>query len=87
MQLTFTLADDIALQVQALPNSNEFVNQAIKKALLHKVGNAAEQPSKWALFAQDIENSPELQLGDYAEQLKADLREVRDNFVFPGDEA
>ncbi|MDD2660195.1 MAG: hypothetical protein PHY54_11055 [Methylococcales bacterium] len=86
MQLTFNFTDDIAQQLQALPNSTEFVNQAIKKALLNKAATEAK-PSKWAKFVQEIENSPELQLGDYAEQLKTDLCEFRENFVFPGDEA
>lgn len=86
MQLTFNFADDIAQQLQALPNSTEFVNQAIKKALLNKAA-AEEKSSKWAKFVQEIENSPELQLGDYAERLKSELCEFRENVVFPGDEA
>jgi len=66
--------------------NNEFVNQAIKKALQNQTG-MKEKPSKWALFVQEIENSPELQLGDYAEHLKKDMREFRENFTFPSDEA
>lgn len=85
MQLTFNFADDIAQQLQALPNSTEFVNQAIKKALLNKAASE-ETPSKWAKFVQEIENTPELQLGDYAEPLKTDLCAFRENFFFPGDE-
>jgi hypothetical protein len=84
MQLTFNLTDDIALQLKALPNSNEFVNQAIKNAL-QKQTVAQEKPTKWALFIQEIENKPELQLGDYAEQFKKDLREFEEYFTFPSD--
>ena len=43
-----------------------------------------ERPSKWAKFVQEIENTPELQLGDYAKRLKTDLCELREDFVFTG---
>lgn len=45
MQLTFSFSDDTAQQLQDLPNSAEFVNQAIKKALLNEAATEAK-PSK-----------------------------------------
>ncbi len=85
MQLTFNFTDDIALQLQALPNSNEFVNQYIRKALQNPTVSS-EKPSRWALFVEEIDNAPELQLGDYAEQFKKDLSECAEDFVFQGDD-
>ncbi|MFZ2727587.1 MAG: hypothetical protein WAX77_15130 [Methylococcaceae bacterium] len=84
MQITFTLNDDIALQLQALPNIDEFVNQAIKNALQYQ-NPTPTPPSKWALFAQEIKNNPQLQLGDYAQQFKNDLIEFKEDFSFASD--
>jgi hypothetical protein len=85
MQMSFDLAEDVAQQLKVIPNIDDFVNQVIKKALQNQTV-IKEKPSKWALLAQEIENNPSLQLNGYSEQLKKDMREVRENFFFANDE-
>ncbi|MDD5273914.1 MAG: hypothetical protein PHU14_14510 [Methylovulum sp.] len=53
---------------------------------MNNLAISSEKPSKWALFVREIDNTPELQLGDYAEQFKKDLRECAEDFVFQGDD-
>jgi hypothetical protein len=85
MQMSFDLTEDVVEQLKVMPNSDDFVNQVIKKAL-QKQTVIEEKPSKWALLAQEIENNPALQLNGYSEQLKKDMLEVRENFFFANEE-
>ena len=83
MQMSFDLAEDVVQQLRVMPNIDDFVNQVIKKAL-QKQTAIEENPSKWALLAQEIEQRN--YFGGYSEKLKKDMLEVREGFVFPSDE-
>jgi len=85
MQMTFDLKDDLAQQLKTIPDIDDFVNQVINKALQNRV-KTKEQPSKWALLAKEIKNNPNLHLNGYSVQMKKDMCEVRENFVFSSDE-
>jgi hypothetical protein len=85
MLMSFDLTEDVVQQLKVMPNIDDFVNQVIKKALQSRM-EVKKQPSKWALLVQEIENNPSLQLNGYSEQLKKDMREVRENFFFANDE-
>jgi hypothetical protein len=57
---------------------------AIRRTLQNKA-TVKTKPSKWALLVQEIESTPELQLGDYAVRLKGDMGELKEHFEFPSD--
>lgn len=81
--MSFDLTEDVVQQLKVMPNSDDFVNQLIKKALQSQAA-IEEKPSKWALLAQEIEQRN--YFGGYSDQLKKDMLEVRENFAFPSDE-
>lgn len=79
MQITLTLPDELARQIQVLPDRERFVRETLESALRRRV--AGNPLSKWAKIARRIEeHSPGL--GDYTESWKQDLREVREDLVF-----
>lgn len=81
MQMSFDLADDVVKQLKTIPNLDSFVNRVITKALQNQI-TANVKPTKWVLFAQEIQNNPSLNLDGYSEQLKKDTLEIRENFIF-----
>jgi hypothetical protein len=83
MLMSFDLTEDVIQELKVIPNIDDFVNQVIKKALQNRM-EVKKQPSKWALLAQEIEQRN--YFGGYSEQLKKDMLEVREGFVFPSDE-
>lgn len=85
MLMSFDLTDDVIQQLKLVPDIDNFVNQVIQKALKKEI-ITKEQPSKWGMFVQEIENNTNLQLNGYSEQLKKDMQEVRENFFFSNDE-
>ena len=89
MKLTISFPDDVAKKICRLKNPEEFVRQAVEKALdqarlpLEPL-NAEE--SRWARLVQRVEReSPSL--GGYYDQFKKDLAEVRRDFRFRHDES
>ena len=83
MLMSFDLTEDVIQELKVIPDIDDFVNQVIKKALQNRM-EVKKQPSKWALLAQEIEQRN--YFGGYSEQLKKDMLEVREGFVFPSDE-
>lgn len=87
---TITLDDELINQVIAkshYKNAEEAVIKILSDYLQQtNESDITEQPSKWALLVQEIENTPALQLNGYAEQMQKDMQEVRENFIFLSDE-
>ncbi|KHD06081.1 hypothetical protein PN36_17125 [Candidatus Thiomargarita nelsonii] len=81
MEITLTLSDDIAKQIQNLPNPNEFVSQIVKDALKKLTNQQQKAKEPWAKIAQRIHTDP-VHLAGYSQQLKKDMREFRENFEF-----
>ncbi len=79
MQITLTLPDELARQIQVLPDSDSFIREALQAAIQQR--KAGKPLSKWAKIARRIEEKP-VELGDYTEKFKQDMREVRENLVF-----
>ncbi len=80
MQVTFDLPNKLVQQIQTLPNRDSFVCEVLEKAM----GQEEITPiSKWANIARRIKENP-LELGDYTEKFKQDMREVREGFVLKG---
>jgi hypothetical protein len=88
MKLTISFPDDVAKRVCRLKNPDEFVSQAVEKALdqdQEPCEPSDAQESKWARLIQRIERES-TSLGDYYDQFKADLAEIRRDFRFRHDE-
>jgi hypothetical protein len=91
MKLTVSFPDNVAKRVHRLKNPDEFVRQAVEKALdqeslpLVPLELAAEDKSRWARIVERIE-SESTSLGDYYDKFKQDLAEVRSDFRFRHDE-
>ncbi|OQW92590.1 MAG: hypothetical protein BWK79_14330 [Beggiatoa sp. IS2] len=82
MKLTITLPDDLAQQLKSIPDSNRFICNILREAMLQR---ALSKPlSKWSKIAQRIEQTP-IELGDYTAKFKQDMQEVRENFTFKDD--
>ena len=83
MLVTLNLNDDIVKQIQELNNKEDFINEAIKKALNYKpkLINISSTPSKWALLAEKVNNDPS-HLAGYSIQLKKDMQDFRENCDF-----
>ncbi len=84
-----TFPDEIGKQIQQLANPSEFVSQVVKEALINLTINKPQmknvsEPSKWAKIAERIHNDP-VHLAGYSQQLKKDMRELRENFEFQHD--
>jgi ribosome recycling factor len=88
MKLTISFPDDVAKKVCRMKNPEEFVRQAVEKALDQErlplePSNAGE--SRWVRLVQRVEKeSPSL--GGYYEKFKQDLADVRRDFRFRHDE-
>jgi hypothetical protein len=88
MKLTVTFPDNIAKRVYRLKNPDEFVRQAVEKALDQEFlpsEPAADDKSRWARIVERIESESN-SLGDYYDKFKQDLAEVRRDFRFRHDE-
>ncbi|HYX24548.1 MAG TPA: hypothetical protein VFC23_10390 [Thermoanaerobaculia bacterium] len=88
MKLTISFPDDVAKNVCRLQNPDDFVRRAVVKALEQepRLGEPADaRDSKWARLVQRIESEP-TSLGDYYDQFKKDLAELRRDFRFRHDE-
>jgi len=84
MQMSFELTDDVVQQLKMIPNPDNFVNRVIQKALQNQ-DIVNDKPSKWVLLTQEIESNTHLNLDGYSDQLKKDVLELRENFVFASD--
>lgn len=80
MQVTFDLPNKLVQQIQILPNRDSFVCEVLEKAMGQE---EITHVSKWANIARRIKENP-LELGDYTEKFKQDMREVREGFVLKG---
>lgn len=79
MQITFNLPEDLAQQLQIMPDCEVFVRETLQAAMQQR--QARKPLSKWAKIARRIEETAG-GLGDYSEQFKQDMREVREELVF-----
>lgn len=79
MQITLTLPDELARQIQVLPDRERFVREALQAAIQQR--KAHKPRSKWAKIARRIEETS-TGLGDYTDKFKQDMHEVRDDLVF-----
>jgi hypothetical protein len=71
MQMTFTLPNELAQQIQALPDRDNFVREVLQVAMQQR----ANPPlSKWAKMAKRIEENA-IELGDYTDKFKQDMRD------------
>jgi hypothetical protein len=84
MQITLNLDDDLGHALLNLPNPEQFAQEVLQKALKNSTPLASSEKSHWAKVMDEIEANP-INLGDYAETLKQDMREVRQGFVFKHD--
>ena len=78
MQLILTIPDELAQQIQMLPDYDNFVREALQAAIQQR---QSKPLSKWAKIAQRASQNS-VELGDYTDKFKQDMREVRENFVF-----
>ena len=88
MKLTITFPDTVAKRVCRLPNPDEFVTQAVEKALEQEpepVESSDVEESKWVRLVREVEDGS-LSLGDYADQFNRDRAEFRESFRFKHDE-
>lgn len=90
MKLTITFPETVAKRVCRLPNPDEFVTQAVEKALEQEPEPAPVEPSeaeesKWARLVREVENGS-MSLGDDYEQFNRDRAEFRESFRFKHDE-
>jgi hypothetical protein len=82
MEITLTLSDELVKKIQHLPHPNEFISEALKKALQYYTMQQAQADaklSKWAKIVQRVQEDP-IHLAGYSEQLKKDMKEFRTNF-------
>ncbi len=86
MELTIHLPEDLGRRIRELRDPEAFVVQAVTRALRSHGGKESEavQPSRWARLVERVEGDP-IHLDGYAERLKRDLREFRDDFAFRHD--
>lgn len=83
-EITFRVRDRIAKEISRMPDSEEFVNQALETALQNQAPKPVEGTSKWARLVSEIESLPGL--GEYEETFRRDQKEFRENFRFKHDE-
>lgn len=84
MEMTFRLSDELVIQLQQLPNPDNFVGEVLKNALKDlslRRENLTSQPSKWAKLMQRIDGQPGGLTG-YSRQLQRDMQEFRENVIF-----
>ena len=86
MKLTITFLDNVARKVCRLPNPDEFVSQAVEKALEQSTDSvrASEGGSRWARLIDEIADGS-MSLGEEAAQLERSRREFREQFQFKHD--
>lgn len=80
MQIILNLPDDIGHELKKLPDADIFVAGLVRTALQQRKPHN-EPLSKWARLAECIEETS-IGLGDYTEQFKQDMQEVREGLVF-----
>ncbi len=81
-QITVTLPDELARRLEVMPDPERFVVEVVQEAL----GGKQQKPraTKWARLTERIDrDSPGL--GDYTEQFKRDMQEVREGVEFGED--
>ncbi|MDU9050069.1 MAG: hypothetical protein Q3M30_14580 [Candidatus Electrothrix sp. Rat3] len=82
MEMTFRLSDEIVRQLRQLRNPDQFVGDALRKALQDASLRRRLSPtgkSQWAKIAKRIDQHP-IGLKGYSSQLQEDMRAFRDNF-------
>ncbi len=79
MEITLTLSDDLAKQLQSIQNPNEFIAEMLANALQNYFLQSTVK-SKWARIAQRVQNDPN-HLAGYSKALKQDIREFRNHFI------
>lgn len=86
MKLTITFPDKVAKKVCRLPNPDEFVSQAVEKALERNSApvEAPKEGSRWALLVGEIADGS-MSLSDQAERFEQDRRDFREQFRFKND--
>lgn len=88
MKLTISFPDNVAKRVCRLKNPDEFVRQAVEKALDQQqlpLGPTSGEKSRWARLVERVEKES-TSLGDHYDKFKKDLAEVRRDFRFRHDE-
>ena len=86
MKLTITFPDKVAKKVRRLPNPDEFVSQAVEKALEQDgVTVEAQEKSRWARLVDEIADGS-MSLGDQAAKFEQDRKDFREQFRFKHDE-
>ena len=71
MEITLTLSDELVKKIQHLPHPDEFISEALKKALQDYTMQQAQADaklSKWAKIVQRVQDDP-IHLAGYSEQL------------------
>ena len=86
MELTIHLPEDLGRRISKLRDPESFITEAVAKALGSLGRKEARPPkaSRWAKLAERVEADP-IHLDGYSGQLKRDVREFRDEFVFRHD--
>ena len=82
MEMTFRLSDEIVRQLRKLRNPDQFVGDALRKALQDASLRRRISPtgkSKWAKIAERIDQHP-VELQGYSAQLQEDMRTFREDF-------
>ena len=86
MKLTITFPDNVAKKVRRLPNADEFVSQAVEKALEQDAAPVeAVEKSRWARLVDEIADGS-MSLGDQAARFEQDRKDFREQFHFKHDE-
>jgi len=83
MEIIIKLPDDVENQIQQIQDIDAFVSKAVRGALtthaLHNVSDVGI--SKWKKIVRRVQNDP-VHLAGYSKQLKKDISEFRENFIF-----
>ena len=78
-KLTISFPDDVAMRLRRLRNSDEFVRQAVEKALEQGSREFSDaEASRWRLILHRVK-SESISLGDYYPQFKKDLNDLRED--------
>ena len=90
MEITISFSDEIAEQIQNLPDINKFVNMVVREALKNQPDTRRPEGvsdgkgrSRWVCLSEQIGKNPPLSgAGDYVRECS---REFRDEFAFRHD--
>jgi hypothetical protein len=83
MEITINFPDEIENQIRQIQNIDAFVSEIVKKALISHSGQIVSDAgiSKWKKIVRRIHDDP-VHLAGYSKQLKKDISEFRENFIF-----